>query len=104
MYIMGVEFSAKCNNCGHTFKARSGPGMNFYLLHCDKCGKARSVKHSAILEKLDDPYNEKEIKKIAEEMAARCECGGQFKVNAPPRCNKCYSDNISKIEDIVFYD
>lgn len=45
---MGMEYTAKCNKCGHEFEVSEGGGFFFHLLHCDKCGKQKSISFDEI--------------------------------------------------------
>jgi hypothetical protein len=40
---MGTQYQALCNECGHSFTVREGPGMLFELVHCERCGRSRGV-------------------------------------------------------------
>lgn len=40
---MGYQFEATCSACDHRFTVRDGGGEMFDLLHCDRCGRDRSV-------------------------------------------------------------
>ena len=40
---MGSIFGVICDNCGHKFEVNCGGGFIFHLLHCDKCGKEKSI-------------------------------------------------------------
>jgi len=42
---MGSQTGYKCQACGTRFEAEEGGGFFFDLLHCDRCGAARSVAH-----------------------------------------------------------
>ena len=42
---MGSANSVICRACGKHFQVRSGGGFFFDLLHCDACGRDRSVRH-----------------------------------------------------------
>ena len=106
---MGQQYGAICNNCGEKFTARDGGGMNFYLLHCDLCGKEKRVG-------LDEIRNLKlEGKKLsskqkAEYIAGECYCEGdekgQYKIDAPIRCPNCGSKDYKRdpSEPVAFYD
>ena len=106
--------------------ARRGGGFFFDLLHCDKCGKDRSVSH----EELDDvhlgfvkglpgpyaiaraamdrriqaeypgkPLTRNEYHAAAEATLEPCACGGSFRYDAPVRCPECRSAQDQLDED-----
>ena len=125
---MGMEYTAKCNKCGHEFEVSEGGGFFFHLLHCDKCGKQKSISfdeigepHLQYLKGLGGPYcvassehdkyvrdnypgdpiSEEEYYKIIEVMLGQCKCGGSYKIKAGPRCPKCGSDDYDDAGGIV---
>ena len=117
---MGMEYLAKCNKCGHEFLVSEGGGFTFHLLHCDKCGKGKSISfeeigepHLRYLKGLGGPYcvptserdkyvrenypgepiSQKEYHRIIEDIMGKCKCGGHFKFEAVARCPECRSDD-----------
>lgn len=103
---MGSEFEAVCKKCGHRFSVRSGGGFFFHLLHCDSCGRDKSVSfdeigeaHLKYLKGLKGPYcvassehdrkvreaypgepiSEAEYQEEVETIAGRCKCGGSYR-------------------------
>jgi predicted Zn-ribbon and HTH transcriptional regulator/predicted RNA-binding Zn-ribbon protein involved in translation (DUF1610 family) len=123
---MGTEYWAICNHCGKQFKVRIGGGFLFHLLHCARCGKVRIVRvdkvrdaHLRYLKEVpyhysrrffsdddlknisSDSLSEKEYHLVVEKVAGRCRCGGQFIIDAPPRCPKCKSTDFR--EDPEFH-
>src|SRR5660397_104797 len=40
---MGCSYHVKCLQCGNNFDVNSGGGFFFHLLHCDFCGKDKSI-------------------------------------------------------------
>jgi hypothetical protein len=115
---MGSSFGAICKSCNHKFTVCEGGGFLFHLLHCDKCGKDKGIgfgeigtPHLRYIKGLPGPYciataeqdkyirenfpgetlSEEEYNDIVEKIAGKCECGGQFKFDAPSRCPKCNS-------------
>ena len=118
---MGQTYGAICNACGHHFEAHDGGGFFFHMLHCDTCGKEKSISfdklgdaHLRYLKGLEGPYSEttrsfdqsvqkhypdpplteEEYRAIVEEIAGDHSCGGHFCFDAPTRCPKCRSTDI----------
>ncbi len=118
---MGKTYGALCNSCGHRFEAHDGGGFFFHMLHCDTCGKEKSVSFDklgdahlryikghegpcseatrsfdkSVQERYPDPpLTEEEYYAIVEEVAGDHSCGGHFCIDAPPRCPKCRSADI----------
>ncbi len=94
---MGSRFDVVCKNCGTKYEADEGGGMSFHLLHCDKCGKGKSVYFDELLE---DPLNYRAF----EDYAGKCECGGNFTHDAPLRCPNCRSTEIESSDLTLLYD
>ena len=119
---MGSAFQAVCKKCKEEFFIKKGGGFRFHLLRCDKCGDESSISfdklgevHFRYIKGLDTPYcaatsssdryiqqnctgepiSGEEYHKSVEEIVGKCKCGGQFKFDAPPRCPKCRSSNLS---------
>ncbi len=98
---MGRAYTAKCKKCDEEFECNEGGSFRARLFKCDTCGKdcwcLRSLEGELIPEEYDDPP-----KKPPEQ----CECGGQFKIGAPPRCPKCRSTEIEMApeSDLTMYD
>ena len=130
---MGKTYGAICNSCGHRFEAHDGGGFFFHMLHCDTCGKEKSVSfdklgdahlryikghhghHSEAARSLEryaekhypePPLTEEEYFAIVEEIAGDHTCGGHFCIDAPHRCPKCRSTDIRQDPDApeVNYD
>ena len=130
---MGRSFEAVCNVCGARFKVSDGGGFLFHLLHCDRCGKGRSIEfdelgeiHFRYIKGLPDPYgtiskerykcilenlggeplSERDYYIAVEKYAGQCRCGGSFKFDAPARCPRCKSKSFQECEDgeIIMYD
>jgi hypothetical protein len=40
---MGQTYTAICDACGSKFEVNEGGGFFFHLLHCEKCGKEKSI-------------------------------------------------------------
>jgi hypothetical protein len=128
---MGHAFEAKCRECGNEFEARQGGGLTFHLLHCDNCGRTKSIRfeelgehHTRYLKGLTIPYSmataeldnftlkipsgpaiaKEEYGAGVELIAGCCECGGKYGLSAPPRCPKCGSSDYSEGNLMVCYD
>ena len=131
---MGTEYRAKCKKCNTEFTVHEGGGFSYYMLHCDTCGKEKSISfkeigepHLQYLKGLPGPYSvstsehdrkiqenypgeaigEDEYYLIVEKLAGNCSCGGNFKFNAKPRCPKCRSTKIynnTPDDEIILYD
>lgn len=128
---MGVSVAAKCLDCGEVFTVAHGGGFSFHLLRCDRCGKMKSVgfdelgeTHLRYLKWAPGPYciasmehdrwvhenaqveplSPEEYEKNVEAFASSCDCGGNYSLNAQPRCPKCLSTKIEEGEVEVLYD
>jgi hypothetical protein len=128
---MGHTFGAKCKNCGTEFEASEGGGFTFHLLHCDQCGKDKSISfdklgdlHLRYVKGLDVPYSsfsweldksiqrnypgepisEADYYKEIEKLIRKCRCGGRYRFDAPPRCPKCRSTDFEQGPMGVLYD
>ncbi len=115
---MGSVTGHICTACGTKFRVRNGGGFFFDMLHCDACGKPRSVGHRDLGEThlrfvkgLDHPYavarmemdrriqqdypgeplSRDEYHAAAEATLDPCSCGGRFTYGAPARCPNCRS-------------
>ena len=118
---MGSSAGMICKNCQHHFIVEEGGGFYFHLLHCDRCGRTKSIGfaevgdlHSAYLKGLPGPYavisrkhdlqvkaeysgpaqSESEYHAAIESSLNRHNCGGRFRFDAPPRCPKCRSTEL----------
>lgn len=99
---MGTLYSSRCNNCGATFETSEGGGFVFELLRCDACGKEKSVSLIRLGGKQADRSGERYRQRM-EKAAGRCRCGGQFRLDAPPRCPACRSTDLTS-SGIAEYD
>lgn len=107
---MGHQFGAICSACGHHFTVSDGGGEMFELLHCDECGRSRSVEYA----KLGDahqadqhgPAARQEYCQALERHAGGCRCGGHFRLSAPSRCPRCRSTDYREDPDApsILYD
>lgn len=128
---MGYSSEATCRACGHTFTVSKGGGFAFHLLRCDRCGRERSVSfeelgeaHLRYRKGLPGPYSiatqegddqgrthhpgpsmsEEEYNREVEMVGGDCECGGNYRIDTPPRCPSCRSTDLASGEPTVFYD
>lgn len=60
---MGSSTRVSCRKCRHHLFVQEGGGFSFHLLHCDRCGRTKSVNftalgnlHAAYLKGLPGPY------------------------------------------------
>ena len=115
---MGSSTGYICKDCNTHFSVRDGGGFFFDMLHCDRCGGARSVSHKDLgeihlgfVKGLPGPYaiaragmdrriqqefegkalSRDEYHAAAEQTLGNCDCGGTFRYDAPPRCPSCRS-------------
>jgi hypothetical protein len=120
---MGQSYGAICNACGCRFEAREGGGFFFHMLHCDKCGKEKTIPfdqlgdaHLRYVKGLPGPYSEAtraldeyvrenypdppiseaEYHAFVEKTVGKHSCGGHFRLNARARCPKCGADDLRK--------
>ena len=123
---MGSISGFICNQCGEHFRVRDGGGFFFDMLHCDRCGGAKSVSHQELGDihlgfvkglttpyaiaraRLDreiqatypgEPLTRDEYHAAAEATLEPCGCGGRFRYDAPARCPACGSTGESWAED-----
>ncbi len=82
---MGYSITVVCKMCGTFYTARHGGSLRFQILHCNKCGMEKTIFVTEVGEPFSHDPNQ------FEKIAGKCECGGKFKINAPPRCPKCSS-------------
>jgi hypothetical protein len=104
------------------FTVSNGGGFMFDMLHCDACGRSRSVRHQELgdihlrfIKGLGRPYAVSRAsmdRRIQEEYSGEplsrdeyhaaveatmesCSCGGRFAYDAPARCPTCRSTDES---------
>ncbi|MEI6499809.1 MAG: hypothetical protein WCP21_02155 [Armatimonadota bacterium] len=117
---MGSQSGAICNQCETHFTVNDGGGFFFHLLRCDTCGAGKSISfeeigepHLRYLKGLKVPYcmatdeHDRKVRETykgkpmtrdeyhaaVEELCGKCDCGGQFRLDAPARCPRCRSEN-----------
>ena len=76
--------------------------MAFEQMRCEECGRATAVL-------VDEQYLAGSPSKAAwakrmEARAGKCRCGGQYTLQAKPRCPKCRSVDLDKGNVEVLYD
>ena len=109
---MGHTAETKCLDCGYEFTDDYGGGFSFYQVRCDLCGRPKVVGFEQLgdlqtrFHSDTDPITEEEYHQGINEFAGKCKCGGQFTLQAEPRCPKCRSTNLEEGEDgpMVYYD
>jgi hypothetical protein len=98
---MGTLYSSRCNSCGATFETSEGGGFLFELLHCEACGKEKSVPLDELGGTRARRWGPRYVARI-EGAASACECGGHFRLNAPPRCPVCRSTDLTNFATICY--
>ncbi len=129
---MGIEFEARCKDCGAILSIGCVSGDDFsLLLRCDICGGEKPIRddeteeiRSKDLKRLSLPdhvassdhdkgmkenyqgelVSEEEYLREVERIAGKCKCGGNPKFDAPPRCPKCRSKNIAQVGSTSFHE
>jgi predicted Zn-ribbon and HTH transcriptional regulator len=128
---LGCQYEARCRECGSLFAYDDEGGMFFHLVRCDSCGKTKFITfaelgiiHLRYLkgqpvpcgiygENSDrkmqegiklEPISEDEYYNAVEATAGMCGCGGNYSLDAPPRCPNCRSTQIEEGEATVMYD
>lgn len=118
--------SVICADCGKHATVQEGGGTGFFLLHCESCGepktiepdafetahllylkglpeRARQMCHDYDRERVEstpgEPLSLEQYFAAIEEAAGRCLCGGQFSLEAPPRCPRCKSADLEDDPD-----
>ena len=70
--------------------------MHCLILKCDVCGKDKYLRiaelEKAGIHDYGEPGYIASIDEAINKVAGRCPCGGNFDVNAVPRCPNCRSD------------
>ena len=125
---MGSSTAHICRVCGSRFGVRSGGGFFFDLLHCETCGRTRTVSQEALgdihlryvkglpgpyaiarsafdhriqLEYPGEPLTREEYRAAAEATLDPCTCGGRFGYDAPARCPTCRSTSDAWDPDLA---
>jgi len=80
---VGRGYEALCKRCGTRVEVNEGPGMSSMPLRCEDCGKEWWWDFGP-----GGPTGVPEV--------PVCECGGQFTMDAPPRCLSCRSTELER--------
>ena len=99
---MGHTLKARCLDCGYRFSISRGGGFFFHLLRCEWCGETKTIRFDELGG--NPSIRGEECNRKVEALAGKCECGGQFLFDAPPRCLKCRSIHIEEGEVTIMYD
>ena len=65
--------------------------MLLFLMHCDQCGREKSVGTDEIIAANISWKDKEGINRLA----GNCSCGGSYDVNAKARCPRCHSSNYA---------
>lgn len=128
---MGTLYEAQCDDCRHIFTVSAGGGFMFHMLRCDTCGTEHSVAfdelgevHGRWLKGLPgvyaiatanleaawkdatpgEPLGDDEYHVAVEQHAGACECGGNYRFDAPRRCPVCRSTRVTVGMPLGHYD
>ncbi|MHC9510556.1 FmdB family zinc ribbon protein [Kangiella sp. M94] len=102
---MGKLYQYQCNSCKHEFEFTQGPIMAGHVAHCEDCGKEKLLAPDELLMELWgyhsfdyewDPELSDNEPKLTTAVTGKCACGGNYSLNARPRCPKCRSDDINQ--------
>lgn len=87
---MGSQYTAVCRQCSTSFSVNEG-GFHFHLLHCEPCGREKSIDE----DEMGESFTAEEAVQDAwiEQHVPPCPCGGQLTMEALPRCPKCRSSD-----------
>ena len=93
--------------CGAITTVHYGGGFRFHLLRCDKCGDDKTIGFE-VLGEIHARYQQgaprEEYYYEVEGFSDKCNCGGIFTFNAPPRCRKCRSTRMEEGKPYEWYD
>lgn len=127
---MGTQRKATCRDCKAHITVDEGGGFLFHLLRCVRCGRANriglrelgdvhvrylkgserpytvasSAEHEYIRQQVDVESMSPEDYFDAVEGFRKCDCGGRLSFDAPPRCPRCGSLEITLGEVTACYD
>ncbi len=96
---MAGEYHVICNHCEGRSVVRVGWGTTFHILHCLRCGSEKFIRlwQTSSLKRYDDDfYEETDPLYLEEEEFGDCTCGGEYSLNAPPRCPYCKSTDLKE--------
>jgi len=102
---MGKLYQYQCNSCKHEFEFTQGPIMAGHVAHCEDCGQEKLLAPDELPVELsgyhsfdykwESELTEKEPK-LTTAATGLCSCGGNYSLQARPRCPKCRSDDINQ--------
>ncbi len=128
---MGQGSRAKCSKCGTEFQANEGGGFFFHMLHCDQCGREKSVpfeklgvlheryvnglsvpyciasceRDKAVQARTDiEPMTATEYHRAVEKKFRKCRCEGRYRFDVPARCPECRSTVWESTGEFCRYD
>ncbi len=92
---MGQAGKATCRACGHGFWLSAGGGFAAQIVFCEDCGRGESVFHNQQRLGGDDPSA----------IVGTCpRCQGSLRLDAPPRCPRCRSDDLAQGPGEMLWD
>ncbi|MFH1785519.1 MAG: hypothetical protein ABH842_03740 [Candidatus Micrarchaeota archaeon] len=82
---MGHLAEFECEKCKNKFEAHEGGTFTIEAYRCELCDELKGVERG-------------------EPTPKKCKCGGMFKTNLLPMCQKCKSRKVKMIKLIMNYD
>lgn len=123
---MIIPEKVRCIRCSTLFEVGQAAGLTHHLLHCNRCGREKTLKTEEILqifshtkygtlshspsykgnprtasEALDTLVNDPKYRFLVEHHAGLCICGSLFKFPGKARCPRCRS-SVYRIESPSF--
>lgn len=103
---MGMKKGFICKSCEKKFNFRVGGGRYFHLLHCDTCGKEKTISFFELQKRghsiTEELFWDKNYQQELEANILSCECGGLFKFYAVTRCPNCKGTDIEDDPNACF--
>lgn len=100
---MGTLLAVTCNACGEESKQVDGAVMMGFNLRCDQCGVTTFVALQDLyagdppgIEPATDEAWRLRYKRLPA-LAGLCPCGGTYREDAPLRCLKCRSTEVTTV-------
>jgi DNA-directed RNA polymerase subunit RPC12/RpoP len=95
---MAGEYHVICNHCEGRSIVRVGWGATFHILHCLRCGAEKIIRlwQTSSLKRYYNEHLEEMHPMYLEEKIEKCTCGGEYRLNAPPRCPYCKSKDLTE--------